>query len=551
MHKSLDAPPRRSRLGQWLIGLFILLGGAGLVWYYDIGQAQPAQQGMGGGGRGGRGGSGGRGAEPPPVRVVQAETRSIAVALKALGTVTPVNTVVVRSRLDGELVRVHFTEGQRVKAGQVLAEIDARPYQVALAQAEGQHAENQARLANARADLENFRSLFERQLIPRQQLATQESLVKQVEGSVQSNDAQVNNAKLQLSFTKVVAPISGRLGLRQVDVGNLVRSGDANGIVVITQMQPISVLFTVPEIDLPAVLDALRANNSPAVEAWDRAETTLLATGTLRTVDNQIDTTTGTIRMRAIFPNTDEKLFPNQFVNINLKLSTVRAATVVPAAAIQRASFGTFVYVIKPDGKATIRKVTLGVSEGERVAVTEGLAPGERIVLEGVDALEEGVAVEIVGTGPLPQPSTEVPAPAQRGQGQAPRRRRPRRDPAREGPAMNISRPFILRPVATTLLMAALLLSGALAYRLLPVSALPQVDYPTIRVLTFYPGASPEVMTSAVTAPLERQFGQMPGLDQMSSTSSGGASVITLRFSLEKADRGRRAGSAGGDQRGQ
>jgi membrane fusion protein, multidrug efflux system len=420
MHKSVDAPPRRSRLGQWVIGLFLLLGGAALVWYYDIGQAEPAQQGGGGpggrGGRGGRGGGGGRGDERPPVRVVQAETRSIAVVLKALGTVTPVNTVVVRSRLDGELVRVFFTEGQRVKAGQVLAEIDPRPYQVALAQAEGQRAENQARLANARADLQNFRSLFERQLIPRQQLMTQESLVKQVEGSVQSNDAQVNNAKLQLSFTKVVAPISGRLGLRQVDVGNLVRSGDVNGIVVITEMQPISVLFTVPEIDLPAVLDAMRSNTSPAVEAWDRAETTLLAAGTLRTVDNQIDTTTGTIRLRAIFPNTDEKLFPNQFVNINLKLSTLAAATVVPAAAIQRASFGTFVYVIKPDGKATIRKVTLGVSEAERVAVTEGVAPGERIVLEGVDGLEEGVAVEIVGTGANPQPSTELPTPAQRGQ---------------------------------------------------------------------------------------------------------------------------------------
>jgi membrane fusion protein, multidrug efflux system len=414
MHKSVDAPPRRLRLGQWLIGFFILLSGAGLVWYYDIGQADPAQQ----GGRGGRGG----GPERPPVRVVEAETRSIAVALKALGTVTPVNTVVVRSRLDGELVRVHFKEGQRAKAGEVLAEIDPRTYEVALAQAEAQRSENQARLANARADLQNFRSLFERQLIPRQQLATQESLVKQVEGSVQSNDAQVNNAKLQLSFTKIVAPISGRLGLRQVDVGNLVRSGDANGIVVIAQMQPISVLFTVPEVDLPAVLDALRANNSPAVGAWDRAETTLLARGTLRTVDNQIDTTTGTIRLRAIFENADEKLFPNQFVNINLKLSTVRAATVVPAATIQRASFGTFVYVIKPDGKATIRKVTLGVSEGERVAITEGVAPGERIVLEGVDALEEGAAVEVVGTGPNRPPSTGIPTPAQpqRGAGGAP-----------------------------------------------------------------------------------------------------------------------------------
>jgi membrane fusion protein, multidrug efflux system len=414
MHKSVDAPARRLRVGQWLIGLVLLLGGAGLVWYFDIGQTPPAQQ--GGGGRGGRGG---RGPELPPVRVVQAETRSVAVTLKALGTVTPVNTVVVRSRLDGELVRIHFTEGQRVKAGEVLAEIDPRPFQAALAQAEGQRVENRARLANARADLENFRSLFERQLIPRQQLATQEALVKQVEGSVQSNDAQVNNARLQLSFTKIVAPISGRLGLRQVDVGNLVRSGDPNGIVVITQMQPISVLFTVPESDLPAVLDALRSRNSPAVEAWDRAETSLLATGTLQTVDNQIDPTTGTIKLRAIFQNSDEKLFPNQFVNINLKLSTVRAATVVPAAAVQRASFGTFVYVIKPDNKATIRKVTLGVSEGERVAITEGIAPGERVVLEGVDALREGVTVEIVGTGPVPQPSTDgpAPAPAQRGRG--------------------------------------------------------------------------------------------------------------------------------------
>ena len=412
---------RRVRLGQWLIGLFILLGGAGLVWYYDIGQPQPAQQGgMGPGGRGGRGGGTGRGVDLPPVRVVQAESRSIAVALKALGTVTPINTVVVRSRLDGELVRVYFNEGQRVKAGQLLAEIDPRPYQVALAQAQGQQAENQARLANARADLENFRSLFERQLIPRQQLVTQESLVKQIEGSVQSNDAQVNNAKLQLSFTKVVAPISGLLGLRQVDVGNLVRSGDANGIVVITQMQPISVLFTVPEIDLPSVLDALRSNNSPAVEAWDRSETTLLAKGTLRTVDNQIDTTTGTIRLRAIFENSDEKLFPNQFVNINLRLSTLRAATVVPAAAIQRASFGTFVYVIKPDGTATVRKVTLGVSEGDRVAITEGVAPGERIVLEGVDALQEGVAVEIVSTGPLPESPTRASEPGNRTQRQAP-----------------------------------------------------------------------------------------------------------------------------------
>ena len=399
MNTSVEAPSRRSRLGQWVIGLVLLLGGGGLVWYYGIGQPKPIPQ---GGGRFG----GGRN-EKPPVRVVDAERRNIAVALKALGTVTPLNTVIVRSRLDGELVRVHFTEGQRVTAGQLLAEIDPRPYEVVLAQVMGQRAENEARLANARADLASFKSLFDRELIPRQQLTAQESLVKQVEGTVQSNDAQVNNAKLQLSFTRIVAPIAGKLGLRQVDVGNLVRSGDANGIVVITQMQPISVLFTVPETDLPAVLEAMRRDGTPAVEAWDRAETTRLATGTLRTVDNQIDTTTGTIRLRAVFQNEGDTLFPNQFVNINLNLSTLRAATVVPSATIQRASFGTFVYVIKPDGKATIRKVVLGASEGDRVAITEGIEPGERVVLEGVDALQEGTTVEIVNSSaPGGAPST-------------------------------------------------------------------------------------------------------------------------------------------------
>ncbi|MCC6163007.1 MAG: MdtA/MuxA family multidrug efflux RND transporter periplasmic adaptor subunit [Acidobacteria bacterium] len=411
MNTSVEAPSRASRLGQWIIGLILLVGGGTAVWYYGVGQPAPNQ---GGPGRFG----GMRGNETPAVRVVEAETRSIAVSLRALGTVTPINTVVVRPRLDGELVRVAFSEGQRVSAGQVLAEIDPRPYQVALAQAEGQRAENEARITNARTDLASFQSLYERQLIPRQQLTAQESLVKQIEGTIQSNDAQINNARLQLSYTKVVAPISGRLGLRQVDVGNLVRSGDANGIVVITQMQPTSVLFTVPETELPAVLEAMRGKVAPPVEAWDRAETTRLATGTLRTIDNQIDTTTGTIRLRALFDNADEKLYPNQFVNINLKLATVRAATVVPAATIQRASFGTFVYVIKPDGKATIRKVTLGTSEGERVAITEGVESGEQVVLEGVDALQEGTTVEIVGTGPAPPPSTEIPvAQPRRGQG--------------------------------------------------------------------------------------------------------------------------------------
>ena len=423
---------RRSRAWQWLVGALLLAALGGLVWYYDFGApAQPKGQ-FGGGPGGGRGR---RPDEKPPVRVVTAERSNIGVALRALGTVTPVNTVTVRSRLDGELVRVHFTEGQRVREGQLLAEIDPRPYEVALAQALGVRAENQARLNQARADAAAFQSLFDQQLIPRQQLATQEALVKQVEGTIQSNDAQVNNAKLQLSYTRIVAPISGRLGLRQVDVGNLVRSGDANGLVVITQMQPTSVLFTVPETELPAVLDAMRENRNLRVQAWDRAETTQLGEGVLKTVDNQIDTTTGSIRLRAVFDNTDETLFPNQFVNIVLNLSTLRDSTVVPSATIQRASFGTFVYVITPEGKATVRRVTLGPSQADRVAINEGLEPGERVVLEGVDALREGIEVEVIGAGSAPAsapsaggagtrggPGTQGAAPAEATKGGAARR---------------------------------------------------------------------------------------------------------------------------------
>ena len=260
---------RRPRILQWIIGALLVAGGAGLVWYYEFGT--PAPQTKGGFGKGGPGGFGGgrRPGEKPPVRVVSAEQRSIGVALRGLGTVTPINTVTVRSRLDGELVRVHFTEGQRVREGQLLAEIDARPYEVALQQALGTKAENDARLANARADLATYQSLSERELIPRQQMTAQEALVKQVIGAVQSNDAQVANARLQLSYTRITAPISGRLGLRQVDVGNLVRSGDANGIVVITQVQPISVLFTVPETELPAVLAAMRRDRAQDERARD------------------------------------------------------------------------------------------------------------------------------------------------------------------------------------------------------------------------------------------------------------------------------------------
>jgi membrane fusion protein, multidrug efflux system len=429
MNTSADSvasvPPQKSRWKLWLLGFALLGAGATAVYYLGTGKpAEIAQQGGRGGGPGfGRGGPGGFGGgfgrnQVVPVRVVTAAKQDLDVYLRALGTVTPINTVTVRPKLDGELVKVNFTEGQRVARGQVLAEIDARPYQVQLAQAEGALEENRARLKNAEADLQRYQKLAQEQLITAQQVVSQEATVRQLNGAIQSNDAQVANARLNLSYTKVTAPIDGRLGLRQVDAGNLVRSGDANGLVVITQMRPISVLFTVPETDLPAVLTSLRGTRSISVEAWDRADAVKLATGTLQTVDNQIDTATGTIKLRATFENADESLFPNQFVNIRLRVRTLDDATVIPSAAVQRAAFGEFVYVVNQDKaapaagadgppplKVSIQRVKLGPTEGDRVAVTEGLRADARVVLEGVDQLTEGASVTIVPEGGGPPAS--------------------------------------------------------------------------------------------------------------------------------------------------
>jgi membrane fusion protein, multidrug efflux system len=407
-----EAPPK-SRWKLWIVG-FLLLGVGGYA-VYRFGTGAPAesgqqQQGRGGGpgfgGPGGRGfGGGGLGrSQVVPVRVVTAAKQNLDVYLRALGTVTPINTVTVRTRLDGELVKVNFTEGQRVAKGQVLAEIDTRPYQVQLAQAQGALEENQARLRNAQTDLERYQKLQQEQLITAQQVVGQEAQVRQLNGAIQSSEAQVASARLNLNYARIVAPIDGRLGLRQVDAGNMVRSGDQNGIVVITQMRPISVIFTVPETELPPVLEALRANRKLPVEAWDRADALKLATGMLQTVDNQIDTATGTIKLRATFDNADESLFPNQFVNIRLRVRTLENATVIPAAAVQRAAFGEFVYVVKPGQEPTvsIQRVTLGPTEGERVSVTNGLRAQAQVVLEGVDQLTEGARVEIVPEGGAP-----------------------------------------------------------------------------------------------------------------------------------------------------
>jgi len=290
------------------------------------------------------------------------------------------------------------TEGQVVKAGDVLAEIDPRPYQAQLAQAEGQMARDQALLANARIDVERYRGLYAQDSIAKQQVDTQEALVRQYEGTVKFDQGQIDNAKLQLVYSTITAPVGGRLGLRLVDAGNIVRASDASGLVVIAQFQPIAVVFTIPQDSLPEVLKRLRAGSPLPVEAYNREQKTRLATGKLLTVDNQIDPTTGTIRLKAQFPNEDGNLFPNQFVNARLQLDTLRGATLVSTAAVQRGAQGTFVYVLKGDGTVALRPVKTGASEGESVAIESGVAPGETVVVDGSDRLRDGAKAEVPDT---------------------------------------------------------------------------------------------------------------------------------------------------------
>lgn len=334
---------------------------------------------------------------PVPVRVVPVERGSLDVQIKSIGTVTPLNTVTVRSRVDGVLNRVLFTEGSEVEQGTLLAEIDPLPYRAQLAQAEGQAQQNQAQLANAQADLELYEGLYEQDSIARQQLTSQRALVEELRGSLKANAAQVEDARLQLSWTRIEAPIAGKLGLRRVDAGNLVSSGDTEGLVSITQMRPIAVEFTVPEPDVPALRRAVASGAELAVQALDRSEQQLLASGRLHTLDNQIDIATGTLRVKALFENEDDQLFPNQFVNVRLRLHTLPSVVTIPSDAVQFGSRGTYVYVIDPqENKAFTRLVKLGATAADgQVAVTEGLEERELVVLEGLDRLREGREVVI------------------------------------------------------------------------------------------------------------------------------------------------------------
>jgi multidrug efflux system membrane fusion protein len=406
-------PARRSLLRRILTWLVVLALLGGLVAWLVLRSQQPAPS--------GRFQSGG----PMPVGTARVERGDMPIILTALGTVTPLATVTVKTQIAGYLMEVAFKEGQLVKKGDFLAQIDPRPYEVALAQAEGQLAKDQALLKNSEIDLARYRTLVAQNSIARQTLDTQAALVQQNRGTVQADQAQVDAQKLNLTYCRIIAPVGGRVGLRQVDAGNYVQTGDANGIVVITQIQPISVIFTLSEDNLQALLRRMHAGATLTVTAFDRTGANRIDSGTLETVDNQIDTSTGMVKLRAIFNNAEQLLFPNQFVNVQLLLDTMKDATLVPTAAVQRGAQGAFVYIVKPDETVAAQFVTLGPSNAQRVVVTKGLEPGQVVAVDGTDRLRDGAKVRASpatraaglppgseAAPPAAEPAAEPPTPA-------------------------------------------------------------------------------------------------------------------------------------------
>ncbi|WP_175003411.1 MdtA/MuxA family multidrug efflux RND transporter periplasmic adaptor subunit [Burkholderia lata] len=397
--------PRRTLMASAVAVVVI----GGVLWWHPWNRTPAAGSGANGAGAsaaGGAGGHRGRGGPaamanvPQPVQVATATQGEMPIVLSALGTVTPLANVTVKTQLSGYLQSVSFQEGQIVKKGDVLAQIDPRPYQVSLENAEGTHARDSALLATARLDLKRYQTLLSQDSIASQTVDTQASLVKQYEGAVKTDQAAIDSAKLNLTYARITAPVSGRVGLRQVDPGNYVTPGDTNGLVVITQLQPMSVIFTTSEDNLPQILKQVNAGQKLSVTAYNRNNTVPLETGSLATLDNQIDTSTGTVKLRANFDNKEGMLFPNQFVNTRLLVDVLRNATIVPTSAVLTGSIGQFVYIAKPDNTVTVRKVTIGPVDGERTSIVSGISLGERVVTDGSDRLREGAKISIPADKP-------------------------------------------------------------------------------------------------------------------------------------------------------
>lgn len=383
--RPVRAPPvTKPRSGRRLVAicLLVLLIVAGVVWWSRH-ESAPEQ------------GRGARNAAPMSIVPEVVAKGDIGINLNALGTVTSLATVTIRSQISGYLLKIDFTEGDEVKKGDLLAQIDSRPYEATLNQAKGALARDEALLKGAQVDLTRYQGLAAQNAVPRQTLDTQIALVAQDQGTVEADRAAVNSAEVNLNYCRIVSPLDGRVGLRQVDQGNYVTPGDTNGIVVITQLKPISVLFTVPEDNLQAISKRLQDGAVLPATAFDRSGSSKIADGTLQTFDSQIDPTTGTIKLRARFPNDTEALFPNQFVNIRLLLDTHKDVTTMPTAGVQRGVPGTFVYLVNADDTVSVRKIELGVTDGDRVELRSGLVPGDRIVIDGADKLRDGAKINV------------------------------------------------------------------------------------------------------------------------------------------------------------
>ncbi|WP_151994420.1 MdtA/MuxA family multidrug efflux RND transporter periplasmic adaptor subunit [Buttiauxella massiliensis] len=381
--------------GLWIAAAVIVVIAAIFYWRHsstdnDTAGSQSTQQRHSGNRQGMRGGA------LAPVQAATATSESVPRYLTGLGTITAANTVTVRSRVDGQLLAIHFQEGQQVKAGDLLAEIDPSQFKIALAQAQGQLAKDQATLANARRDLARFQQLVKTNLVSRQEMDAQQALVNESIGTIKADEAAVASAQLQLDWSRITAPIDGRVGLKQVDVGNQISSSDTAGIVVLTQTHPIDLIFTLPEGDIATVVKAQKAGATLSVEAWDRTNKQKLSSGSLLSLDNQIDVTTGTIKLKARFNNEDDALFPNQFVNARMLVDTQQDAVVVPTAAVQMGNEGNFVWVLNSEDKVSKHLVTTGIQDSQKVVITAGLAAGDRVVTDGIDRLTEGAKVEVV-----------------------------------------------------------------------------------------------------------------------------------------------------------